>query len=251
MNQAAFYLLRGTAGRLRVPLRVIRTNKRSVGLGISFSAMMGLVALVLLAQHKPSWYQPVPLSDAALEQARLNATAKWDEISGRIVAGRPFDVWLSQAEANDWFAALAHDRPELLASLPAELSALALGFVEGELKIGALAESNGWRAIVSASLVPVLSADRRHGTLISTGGSLGSLPASESMVERFTGRMLHKQSAALNENGEAKLIGQVARWAADGYRFENYFVWPNGDRPFRIDSIEIGEGTLCLGLHPL
>lgn len=250
-----FYRLERFRSRLGAFAASLWYSRRSVALGALVSLSAFLIVVVLLIEHKPSWYQPATLDAFQLERARLDATTTWNDISGRMVRGRSFEVTLSEQAVNEWLAVLAHDRPELFASWPADVQSPAIGFVAGQIRISAFYESGGWRVIVTVGMRPRISAGGRYCALELDGAYLGSLPVNRSLVARFVQPILRDSPESNGERHRATpWVGadvRTADWLCRGLRIENRFVWPNGDRPFRIESIAVADGTLRVRLNPL
>lgn len=260
--------------------------RRLVELGLTVALVAGPIALVVLwlaFQHKPGWYRPAVLDDAGVQRAQRDAVSMADRVSDRMAEGKPFDVVLVDRSVNEWLAALPHAWPDARDALPPELTQPVVRFIgqphgggssgapdrlavpPGEIIVGAHFARGGWRAIASGRFSLRVSAD---GTMIEIGwnGAYGgSLRLPEWLVEKLLGEQpVHRWITGINGKAGAKSgttdrsgIGGRAAWRSSsaakllkGFEIDNRFVWFNGERPFRIDSIEIDEGELHLRIEP-
>jgi len=217
-----------------------------------------LVAGWLLLQHKPGWYRPVVLDAAGLQRASQEAAAAAAFISDNMVLAKPFDVELADESVNEWLAAQPRLWPDRELALPAQLSRPALRFSGGQVFVGAHYENDGWRAIATLALTPQLSADGKELKIALARAGVGSLP----MPQWILAWLLAPPSptspmdaAAPSGDSEGRPSSfRAVRSVEDlfaGVRVANRFVWPNGSRPFRIESISLQDGRLRMRLVPL
>ncbi len=247
-----------------------RTFGRVVRRGWIASAILAPVALVglwLAFQHKPAWYQPVRLDDEEYQLARREAVATADSISDQIVQGRAFDLVLRDRSVNEWLAAWPRVSPEARRALPPELHDPAVRFTDERIRVGAHYEKSGWQAIVSVDLALRVSPDGINLTIALAAVRGGSLPVPRAIVERLLGPLLERARRRHNHNDAADTGSPwgttlvLSREGLDnlystaqlfeGVTIRNRFVWPNGRRPFRIESIRITDGELRLRIQPL
>lgn len=237
------------AGRSRVRLWI----RRGVLLGVPLT----LLLLTIAAQHRPTWHKPVSLTSGDLERARAEGMSVWDDVSWKIVSGQTFEMSLADRALNEWFAALRHDRPELVPIFPEQIRELHLSFQNASVRVSALLESRGWRAIVSLDIQPRLSSDRDNLELRCTGAYVGSLPVPTSWLVSSSTRFATKLGEQFEpEPALADGLGGLRRkqtFVIDNnvLRITNRFVWPNGERPFKLVSIEHQPGTVRLAIEPL
>ncbi len=245
-------LAKGWKGRLR---RVTR-------LGLLAAAIIAPAAGIgvwLAFQHKPNWYRPMQLDDQGYQQARRDAVATADSISDQLVAGKEFDIVLSDRSVNLWLAALPSIWPGVKHSLPNELHYPAVQFAEDRIRFAGHFEKNGWQAILSIDLVVGVSGDGGSVTVALDCARGGSLPVPRVLVARLLNPLIeHARQDKKTPNDDAS-----SPWAAaaksvtsadqlfKGVTTRNRFVWPNGKRPFRIVSILATEGELRIRLRPL
>lgn len=217
-----------------------------------------LTVLWLAFQHKPGWYRPVVLDKQGSRGAKTDAITTADRVGDRMVGGLPFEVTLSDRSVNGWLAALPHAWPDADRLLPSELSNPAVRFDDHELRVGAHCAVNGWQAIISVKLAIGLTDDGRNLTIALTGAYGGSLPVPRAVLEHALEPLL---SALRTNRGVADSRADPLSAALRGIRsvddlyggisIRNRFVWLNGDRPFRIESLAFGDGELRLRIEPL
>lgn len=229
----------------------------------ALTAMLIAVPLVLVAvwlalHHKPSWYVPAILDQTRIQQARRQAVTTADFISDRMVEGRPFTVVLTEQSVNEWLTALPHAWPDARDALPPEFSNPAIGFRDGKLWIGAHYVAEKWQAIISLGLRFDSSKDKAELAITLEGACGGSLPLPKMIVRQAFEQLLgqgRRGKRELNGTTRPLLDALQAIQSADelfeGVAVKNRFVWFNGERPYRIESIEIGKGELRLTIEPL
>ncbi len=222
------------------------------------AAPLVFVAIWLALHHKPSWYVPAILDEAGIHQARRQAVTTADFISDRMVEGNPFTVVLTEQPVNEWLTALPHAWPDARDALPPEFSNPTIGFRDGRLWIGAHYVAETWQAIISLGLRFDASNDKAALTITLEGAYIGSLPLPKMIVRQAFERLLRQGRQGKRElNGttrpllDALQTIQSADELFEGVAVKNRFVWFNGERPYRIQSVEIGEGKLRLTIEPL
>ena len=240
-----------------------RTFGRVVRRGCIASAILAPVALIgtwLAFQHKPAWYQPVWLDEEGYQFARRDAVATADAISDQIVQGKAFEVLLTDRSVNEWLAALPRVSPEARRALPPELHDPAVRFTDERIRVGAHYEKSGWQAIVSVDLALRVSPDGINLTIALAAVRGGSLPVPRAIVERLLGPLLERAHRRHRDHDDADADSPWGTTLHDlrstdqlfnGVTIRNRFVWPNGRRPFRIESIRITNGELRCRLQPL
>ena len=239
------------------------------------AGLVALIALWLTFQHKPGWYRPATLDEAGIQQARSQAVATADFVGDQMVRGEPFDVVLLDRSVGEWLAALPHVWPDARDSLPPEFSDLAVRFDEGKVQIGAHYAARQWQAIVSVDVLLRPSDDGSAIEIALSSAHSGSLPVPRAILKGLLDHLLQSPWATRRvARSSASLAVAYPRTKArhstagprhpaalqevqsvdelfEGVRIRNRFVWFNGDRPFRIDSIRIDGGELRLRIDPL
>lgn len=226
--------------------------------GIFAGGICVLIALWLAFQHKPGWYRPLVLDEAGSQAAKADAVATADDVSGRMVQGRPFEVTLSDRSVNEWLAALPQAWPDAKDAMPPELSDPALRFDCGEVRIGAHYTGDAWEAIVSVGATLRVSDNGSGVEIALTGAYGGSLPVPRAILSRLFEELSRTLPAGHASPGEAgdPLTAALRKVQStdelfEGVTIRNRFIWFNGDRPFRIESLTIEEGILRLRIEPL
>lgn len=203
------------------------------------------IALWLTFQHRPAWYQPATLDADGFQRARREAVAAADDFGDRLVAGRTFEVTLEQRAVNEWLAALPDIWPEAKAALPPQLTAPAVQFSAGAIRVAAHAQAAVGQAIVSIELVPQVAGDGESVRIVASHIRGGSLPIPGFLLRGVEGALPADEPKAQGE--ERISFAQLL----SGITTPNRFVWPNGNRPFRIATIASTPGTLRLQIEPL
>ena len=266
---------------------VARSKKRSrrlvwrcllIALALAGAA---LVVLWMMFQHKPAWYRPVIADAITVQRAQSSSASVLDSISDQLAGAEPFELRLDSPMVNEWIASLPQLWPEIGSILSERgVSDVAIAFDAECIRVGALldvsrpvdvlAESvrdnsrsvenghGGLQAIVSIGLELNISADGSAVVVRLKDVRGGSLPMPRSslagMVERLAaaGRtdwrreddIVGSFSVALDEIRSLDELYQ-------GISVRNRFIWPNGDRPFRISSIGIQTGWINIGFERL
>ena len=243
------------------PVRRFRKLRRVIAwvLSVLLGTMpIALVAFWLTFQHKPGWYKPAGLGESEMQQARGDAVQVADYVSDQMVLGKAFETVLHDAAVNKWLAALPYSWPEAGRLLPPEITDLAVRFESGKVRAGAHYERNGWQAILSVGLTVSVSADGNDISIALDGVYGGSLPVPRVVLRRMVDQLLESFSTDRDLASDplqplASAIRNVhsAEDLFRGLRIRNRFVWFNGDRPFRIKTVDIGEGELRLQVEPL
>ena len=219
-----------------------------------------LSALWLAFHHKPGWYQPVSLDEAGVQRARSQAVGVADFVSDRMVEGEEFDVLLQDRSINEWLAAWLRDWPDGRDALPPELSDPAIHFDAGRIRVAAYFATGGWRAIVSVALTLGLTVDGSAVEIRLSGAHAGSLPLPRVILDDVLDHLLQGARAGPPWEDSHSTMGPLASILREvrsvdelfeGVRIRNRFVWFNGERPFRIESLTIDDGNLRLRVRPL
>jgi hypothetical protein len=226
------------------PKGAVRRRRRVARAALFISPLMG-VALWLSAQHKPSWYRPLKLDSESLQRVRREAVAQADDFGDRLVLGRPFEVTLTQREVNEWLTALPQIWPEANVAWPPEIHEPYVKFSPGTICLAAHVDRSVGQAILNIDLVPELSPDGRSVRVAASALRLGSLPIPRVLLERIASWVTPREAP---EN-DAHRVALAELFS--GLTTANRFVWPNGERPFRIRSARIMNAELRLGIEPL
>ena len=214
-----------------------------------------LIVVGLSAERRPSWYRPVRLDEGGLQQARLDGLSWIDAVSAKMVRGEVFELVLKDQEVNQWLAVWIHDRSEVNSLALRGLREPSVAFVDGAVRLGALGERSGWRAIfgIDVEIFAVgQSIDFRVGR-----ASVGSLPLPVRWIEEWMTMprsldewIVQHASIAERVGGESKSSTKGANSPRKG-SIRNEFVWPNGERAFRIETIFIHSGVARINVQPV
>lgn len=217
-----------------------------------------LVAVWLALHHKPSWYRPVTLNQTGIQQARRETVNTADFISDRMVEGQPFTVVLTEQSVNKWLAALPHVWPDARDALPPEISDPAVAFRDGRLQIGAHYAAEDWQAIVSLRLSFDVSSGGKELQVVLESAYGGSLPLPNVILRKAITRLSKQtQRSEKDINGTTDPLSRALKTIQstnelfESVAVRNRFVWFNGERPYRIESVEIEDGELRLRIEPL
>ena len=136
---------------------------------------LGLTLLGLMAGHAAA-----ATIDVRFEPAAQTASVA-DTFDVQIIAdiaepilGFGFELTFDDRSVNVWLAALPHMWPEVEEALPPQISNPAVGFEEGELRLGAHYTTDRWQAIVSLGLGVEVSRDRGTVNISLDGAYAGS-----------------------------------------------------------------------------
>ena len=221
------------------------------------TAPLVLAGLWMTFQHKPGWYRPIELDDAGMRRVRAEATGVVDHVSDKIAQALPFDLVLDDRSVSEWLATLAALSPEMADRIPKAMSRPAIRFDDGQMRMGVLVDADGWQAILGVCVTLRVSQDGRSIHIALTRIQGGSLPVPRAILARLFDRILpyaRQRWAGEEDEGTAARYIRDVRSVDDLFEsveVRNRFVWPNGDRPFRIDSIEMDDGELRLRIEPL
>lgn len=194
----------------------------------------------LVVHHRPGWYRPPVLDEEGLGRAQRDAVAAADDFGDRLVIRRAFTVTLVEGRVNEWLAALPEGWPESKELLPPELGQPAVHFAEGRLQIGVKLDRRELQSIVSFDLLPSVSADGR--ALVFRLGAIrsGAMPIPVSLMERWL-KPIIAENAASDAPAPADAL----------FAIPNRFVWPNGERAFRIQNLTLSDGQVLIDIEPL
>lgn len=237
---------------LRGVWKTWRKHKRPIRIAAAICMPVMLIALWLVVEHKPAWYAPARLDDAARRAARRSAASRADAFGDLLVRRRPFDFVLAEDEVNGWLASAPEWWPR---AKDAEWRDPVVRFEPGTVRLGALVERGGWRAIVSVAVGVRLASGGSDVELQLEEAFGGSLPIPLAVLgwaaarngSPGRGRTPDRQGASVDSLVHAlESVDELLT----GVRRPNWFVWPNGDRAFSIEELTLEEGRLKLRIRP-
>ncbi|MHC4065210.1 MAG: hypothetical protein ACYSUI_12045 [Planctomycetota bacterium] len=229
---------------------------RRIAVGLAVAACLALLGTWLALRHVPSWYHPVQVPDRELQRVRDSLTAVFREVSDSLVAGEPFEVTLDDRTVSEWIAARGQIWPDSQEWVPAYLREPVVVFVPGKAVLAAHLEQSGWESIVGLRF----SATADNGAVVVRleDVTCGALPLPLAALREPLDKLIHAErldiAAMPDELGSimGKLRGgEGTALFGDGIRFRGPFVWKNGDRPYHIGRIQIGDGWLRVRIDPL
>ena len=246
--------------RLAPVLRAVRP----VLLIASVIGAIGFIALWLCFEHRPAWYRPVRLDEAGMKRARRESAAVIDSVGDWLFRSEQFEptsgfeIVLTEREVAEGLTVLRQVWPAAGGWWPPEFTDPAVRLTDDRILAGAHFESVGWRAILSIEFHAAVSADGEAVELALLGAYAGSLRFPRVILERLLRRYAVPRRSR-GDNGEGRRTRVIStlhdvesvEQLFQGVRIRNRFVWPNGKRPFRVDSITIEEGTVRIRIEAL
>ncbi|MCH7631898.1 MAG: hypothetical protein IIB59_01690 [Planctomycetes bacterium] len=223
-----------------------------------FTVPLVVVCLWLVFQHKPQWYKPVRLDEPGLQRVRRDVASLVDDVGDNMVHGQSFEVTITDRELTEWLTALPDNWPQVRQAWPAELTEPVIAFRNGSIWAGVHFESHGWRVILNVEVTLAVQEDSRYVVVRLRGMSGGSLPLPRWQLERALApylegsgspraRSLSEGTHTVSSFRDLRSVHQLF----EGVRVRNRFVWPNGERPFRLEAIDVADGTIRLQIAPL
>ncbi|MBI4716663.1 MAG: hypothetical protein HY763_02580 [Planctomycetes bacterium] len=244
-------MTRGTARQRR---RAIRQ-----GLAVMTAATLALFATLWLAfQHRPGWYRPSPADEVTVHRAQAESAGVADTVSRQMVEGAAFELVVADRAVNEWLAALPVLWPDARAWFPEQFKAPAVSFDDGVVRLGGHVEHDGWKVVASIGLRLALSEGGEYLTLALHDVRGGSLPLPRATVRAWLGPFLDSvRREEWSDEVTSDPVSAAFRRVHDvddlyrGVQVPNRFVWPNGERPFRVTAVRVEGGELRLGIRPL
>lgn len=221
---------------------------------IVFLIAAGAVTLWLTVQHVPAWYRPAKLAAQDVPAVRGRVTEVADYVSDQMVKRRQFDITLTDTEVNEWLAAGPDIWPDWDAYWPQGVIDPAVRFDDGEVALGARINRGPWEGILSLRFHVTAAADGRRLAVRLAGLYGGSLPVPQTLLQDFLQPLLDSYAREMDRTDMQTLRGTQVRTVQDlfdGVTVSNRFVWPNGQRDFRIVNIACGAGRLILTCEPM
>jgi hypothetical protein len=239
----------------------MRRRKRRRWLGRILFGLLALAVVVLVGgwlalRHIPSWYEPVQVPDDQLQRVRDSLTDKFREISDQMVRRSTFEVYVTDHAVTEWVVARAQIWPDSEQWLPEWLSDPVVAFVPGRIVLAAHLEHDGWEAILGAHFSVEVAGDDLILCLDSV--TTGALPVPLSSLAGPLERLVHsgRLDPEVMPDELARAVrklrsGDALSFLAHGQRASGPFIWKNGDRPYRLRGLEIGDGWLKALIEPL
>jgi len=217
----------------------------------ALSVMLVIGVIWLTFQHRPGWYRPAAADEPTIQRAQTESAALADETSRQIVERRDFEIRLTDRMINDWLAAMPVLWPEAREWMPPGVRDPAVGFDNGEMRVGVFVEREGWRVIANASVAAEVSPDKSTINVMLRSVRGGSLPMPQGVVESLWERVVSGVRRGRIDGLHIAAPEGSANDSAHELAIRNRFVWPNGERPFRITRFDAQNGVLTIGMEPL
>lgn len=221
--------------------------RRALERVLTVGLVLGPIAVIVLwltLHHIPSWYRPALLDETGTQRARSEAVSVTDYISDQMVKQKAFEVTLSDKSLTQWLAALPSIWPTAHERLPPQIRDIAVGFDRNVVRIGARYDGSVL-TIVSIHLALDIIENGTQLSVRMLHVRSGSLPFPIAILDR----MLADRLSTVDSPAAHKI--ESLSDLVEGVQFENRFVWFNGRRPFRIESLEVTAGEVRLRLQPL
>lgn len=214
-------------------------------------------ALWLIVHHVPGWYEPVYVPHARLDEVRAEAVRSYGAFGDSVARRRTFTFTLDERRVNEWIAARERIWPESGTWLPAWVADPMIAFRDGRLIVAARLDRGGHQLIASAGLTVDVGQDDILVVRLERLAA-GSMPVPIGVLARPLARLLQLEGQDLDLVPAP--VADAARYFRDseplaalskGVRRANRFIWANGRRPYRIQTIEFTDGKLTLTVEPL
>lgn len=225
---------------------------RRVAKVVLIIGVTGAIILWLTFQHKPSWYRPTLLDDAGKKIARRESTNFFDSIGDQMFRGEPFVLNLTQQQVNEWLSLIPYILSDVDAVDSGRITQPAIQFDNDIIQIGVHYQKGGLQTILNVTFEVKVLPGGQEIELGITGIRGGSLPAPKSILEPLISRLMNK-----NPDHKSTMITMLlgtmdsANELFSCVQRRNRFVWPNGKRMFKFESITIRNGGIRLSIKPL
>ena len=231
---------------------MVRKSRWLRWMGIcALSTVLAMGVIWLVFQHRPGWYRPATPDEPTIERAQSESAQVVDETSKQIVQRKGFEIRLTDRMVNEWLAAMPILWPESRDWLPAGVRDPAVGFDGGEMRVGVHVEREGWRVIANAAVAAEVSRDLSTINVALRCVRGGSLPMPQSVVDSLWQRLVSGVKRGRVEGLQVSVPEDSANDPAHELAIRNHFIWPNGERPFRITRFGAENGVLTIGMEPL
>ena len=221
---------------------------------VAFSSLsVALLVLWMTIQHVPSWYRPLTPDRESVHRAQIDTATLVDWISEKMVEGEQFEIILHDRSVNEWLAALPHTLPDARRSMPPGISEPIVRFDRDGILIAARCSRGGWEVIASLIIEMNIPDNEDHLSLTLRRVFGGSLPVPDMAVEAMLEplRELNNPVYTVEPLLDGLRSVESVEELFEGVEIRNRFIWPNGRREFRIDSITMADGAVRLVVSPV
>ncbi len=244
---------------IKTPTKRVLSLVRTVFFVALVLAVVAAGTLWLTLQYKPAWYRQAIVERMSPKRARAEAIQLADTIGDSLVARQPTEIKLSDRGVTGWLAVMPSLMPQGQYSLPHGVSALAVRFDEaGFIQVGASVDQKGFRVILSVSIRIELVKQGQYIRMALDQANGGALHLPKALLEKVLNQFLQSEmvSRVSDKNDRSRSIDTFAKartvdeWY-EGVLIPNRFVWPNGDRPFKVDRLTFSDSMLTIQIQPM
>ena len=239
--------------------RTILNRRRitRVLIGLALAVLVAGGGLWLVVHHVPEWYAPVYVPEVRMNQVRADAVHSYNRFGNAVVRRGTFDFTLDDRAVSEWIAARERIWPESGDWLPEWVSEPVVRFRDGHILVGARLDFGDRQLIAGARLTVELGSDDILVVRLErvTAGSLplplGALAGPLTRLLRLEDHDLDFLPGPVADAAQYFRESEPVAALSRGVRRANRFIWENGRRPYRIQTIEITDGKLTLTIEPL
>lgn len=216
-----------------------RTRRRWFLLLLSPLLTVVLLSIVGALTCRPAWYEPQAIDYGRMDADKAALVNLMDRIGASLNAGQPIEVELDEAQVNRWLVG-RHEFESVL-GFAFELQNMedpqVLFLPSGAIRLAGTARRAGWGTVVSLDVQPeVVRGDEVALHVVALHGGRMPLPRGP-VFGRLREQLVADGATAPPDEPH------TVTWP-------NAFEWPNGDRPFRIGSIQVTEHLARIRLEP-
>lgn len=206
----------------------------------------------MLFQHIPRWYQPVVFAPEEMQAVRDNYGAVGSDISRRMFSDEgAFRYTFTQDQINAWLPVLRNDVPPIRELLPPAFQNPYVSIGPDGVRLAVTVNYDGIRTVMSALLGVVV--DEEAISLRVKGVTGGSLPIPGPLLRQQLKRVDAKVGPL--HSVEGRTVGPddevMPSTFLDGIQLTREYIWPNGERWYRILDLELQKGAIVATLEPL
>lgn len=220
------------------------------------AACLAVGAVWLALRHVPAWYTPVHVPEEQLQRVRDDLAGKFREVSDRIVAGKPFDVTLTDRMVSEWIDARGQIWPDSQEWIPPWLADPVVAFLPHRIVLGAHLQRGDWEGIIGLHFQ--VDCDDRAVVVRLAEVTWGAVPIPLGRLANTTESLIHAERLDPDAMPDelARLLRklrtvEVTEFLNEGVRLEGPLIWKNGDRPYRILAVRLEQGRAVLRIQPL
>ncbi len=219
-----------------------RTARRFLTIGLPLAA--AAVALITAAALRtPGWYRPPVVPSDERQSVRDDLKNAAQQFSDALMTEGAFDVHLSAAQINRWMAMRREIYPRIDRELP-------LGWTDPFLRLEPglirLAMRSVGRTACIASLDLAVTLDAETICLKVVAVRIGSLRVPLGLLSEWLSSPIDLAEGRA-WSGSPAMRGDLAA----GLRIDRRAVWPNGDRDYVVERLEIDRAAIHFGVRSL